>query len=219
MFGAINCDLNQVGSLYQQDLAYIQAAAFGTLARGAAPEIIQRLRNSRIAVRRVVEVGCGAGPLTGALVEAGFAVTGIDPSAELLAIARVAAPTAHFVNASIYETEISACDAIAALGEPLTYHAEGDDADLRISGFFQRASAVLPPGGVLIFDVIETGEPALTGRVWSSGDDGAVLVDTTEDPAWRTLVRNIETFRRAGEYYRRGRSASSAVVRYRDAVR
>jgi SAM-dependent methyltransferase len=194
-----------MSALYQQDLAYIQAARFGALARGAAPEIVRRLRAASIPIRRVVDVGCGAGPLTEALVEAGFEVTGIDPSAELLAIARAAVPAAHFVHGSIYDTEIPACDAIVALGEPLTYHSEGADADLRISEFFRRASAALPRRGILIFDIIECGEPSLTGRGWSSGEDWAVLVDTTEDAAQRTLVRNIETFRAMGEFYRRGR--------------
>ena len=106
--------------------------------------------------------------MTQALVDAGFDVTGIDCSAELLEIARAAVPTAHFINASIYGTAIPECDAIVALGEPLTYHAEGDNADLRVSEFFQRASAVLPPGGVLIFDIIECGEPSLNARVWSN---------------------------------------------------
>jgi SAM-dependent methyltransferase len=194
-----------VGSLYQRDLAYIQAAAFGSLARGAAPEVVRRLNTARCPIRHVVDVGCGAGPLTRALVDAGFEVTGIDCSAELLEIARAAVPTAHFIRASVHDTAIPACDAVVALGEPLTYHAEGDDADLRVSRFFQRASAVLPPGGVLIFDVIERGEPSLTARMWSSGADWAVLVDTREDPASRALVRDIQTFRSAGELYRRGR--------------
>src|SRR5205823_2492584 len=104
-----------------------------------------------------------------------------------------------------YDAVIPECEAIVALGEPLTYHPDGADAEDRIGGFFQRAATILPRGGVLIFDIIERGEPSLSGRVWSSGDDWAVLVDTTEDQASRTLVRNIETFRRAGEYYRRGR--------------
>jgi len=194
-----------VGTLYQQDLAYIQAAAYGRLARGAAPDIVRRLRSATIPVRRVVDVGCGAGPLTEALLQAGFEVTGIDSSAELLTIARAAAPTARFVNASIYDAELPACDAIVAIGEPLTYHAEDADADRRISGFFQRAATVLPDGGILVFDIIERGEPSLAGRVWNSGDDWAVLVDTTEDQASRTLVRDIETFRSTGELYRRGR--------------
>src|SRR5215469_15747135 len=46
-------------SLYQCDLAYVQAAAFGTLAQGAATEIIRRLQLSTAPVRKVLDVGCG----------------------------------------------------------------------------------------------------------------------------------------------------------------
>lgn len=191
--------------LYQRDLAYIQAAAFGALASGAAVEIVRRLGVATPRVRRVVDVGCGAGLLTKALVEAGFEVTAIDRSAELLEIARAAAPRARFLHASIYDIEIPPCEAIVALGEVLTYHPEGTDGDRRIHRFFESASAVLPGGGILIFDIIECGEPSLAGRVWSSGEDWAVLVDATEDLASRTLIRKIETFRGVGELYRRGR--------------
>jgi SAM-dependent methyltransferase len=191
--------------LYHCDLAYIHATAFEALARGASAEIVRRLRSSSVPLRRVLDVGCGAGPLTRALTDSGFDVTGIDPSAELLQLARARVPTGRFVQASIYDFEIRAYDAVIALGEPLTYHAEGTDADTLVGQFFQRVAEGLPPGGLLIFDVIGLGEPSLAGRSWMSGDDWAVLVETTEDQAERTLVRNIETFRRAGELYRRGR--------------
>jgi SAM-dependent methyltransferase len=190
--------------LYKQDLAYIQAAAFGNLAQGAAPEIIRLLKHAPVQIRRVVDVGCGAGPLSAALVEADFEVTGIDSSAELLAIARTANSKAHFIHGSVYETQIPACEAIVALGEALTYHAEGADADLLIGSFFQAASDVVPAGGMLIFDVIELGGPSLAGRYWNSGEDWAVLAETEEDQGSRTLVRNIETFRQVGQFYRRG---------------
>jgi len=189
--------------LYGCDLAYVQAAAYGTLARGAAAEIVRRLHSSSAQVRRVLDVGCGAGPLTEALIEAGFEVTGVDTSAELLELARANAPEAQFVHASIYEFKIRGYDAVVAVGEPLAYHEEGANADERIAGFFQRVSEALPPGGMLIFDVIGFGEPSLAGRTWNSGDDWAVLVETTENQPERTLVRNIETFRRIGEVYRR----------------
>jgi len=192
-------------SLYQSDLAHIQAAAFGSLARGAAPEIIRRLRGRTIAVRRVVDAGCGAGPLTQALDAAGFDVTGIDASRELLDAARAAATGAIFLHGSIYDTPLPQCEAIVALGEPLTYHEDPANADRLVRRFFERASAVLPPGGILIFDIIECGEPSLAGRFWSSGADWAVLVETTEDQRSRTLNRDIQTFRAAGEFYRRGR--------------
>jgi SAM-dependent methyltransferase len=141
--------------------------------------------------------------LTKALVDAGFEVTGIDTSAELLELARTNVPTAHFVHASVYDAQIRDYDAVVAVGEPLTYHSEGADADNLISGFLQRVAEALPPGGVLTFDVIGLGEPSLASRTWSSGDDWAVLVETTENQTERTLVRNIEVFRRVGDAYRR----------------
>ena len=190
-------------SLYREDLAHIHAAAFGGLARGAAPEIVRRLRNAAVRVRRVVDVGCGAGPLTRELAGAGFEVTGIDASDELLAIARAEVADARFIHGSAYEVALPECEAIAAVGEPLTYHESDDDA--RVAGFFRKAAEVLPPGGMLIFDLIETGEPSLAGRFWTSGEDWAVLAETEEDQKERTLVRRIETFRRVGELYRRGR--------------
>lgn len=192
------------GSLYSQDLAYIHAVAFGGLAEGAAPEIVRLLKSAEIPIRSVVDAGCGAGTLSAALVEAGFDVTGIDSSADLLAIARAAVPRASFVNASIYDVELPACQAIVALGEPLTYHPEGAEADRLLEDWFQRASTALPPGGLLIFDVIEPGEPSLAGRFWSSGEDWAVLVHTSEDQPNRALIRTIETFRRVGQLYSRG---------------
>jgi len=57
-----------------------------------------------------------------ALLETGFEVTGIDSSTELLAMARLAAPAAHFVHGSIYGIEIPPCDAIVAAGFRLPGH-------------------------------------------------------------------------------------------------
>jgi SAM-dependent methyltransferase len=190
-------------SLYQCDLAYVHATAFEDLARGAADEIVGRLRASKARVRRVMDVGCGAGPLTRALIEPGFDVTGVDTSAELLELARANVREARFVHASVYDTDVRSYDAVVAIGEPLTYHADGADADNLISAFFQRVAEALPTGGILIFDVIGLGEPSVAGRTWRSGDDWAVLVETTENQTERTLVRNIEVFRRVGQGYRR----------------
>lgn len=192
-----------MASLYQCDMAYVHSVAFESLACGAAPEIIRRLQFSKAPIQKVMDVGCGAGPLTKALVDAGFDVTGVDTSAELLKLADARVPTARFLNASIHEIEISGYDALIAVGEPLTYHSENVDADSLIGAFFQRAADALPPGGVLVFDVIGLGEPSLAGRTRSSGDDWAVLVETTEDQAARTLTRSIEVFRRVGGAYKR----------------
>jgi len=196
-------------ALYQCDLAYVHASAFETLARGAAREIILRLQSSRAPVRRVLDLGCGAGPLTEALVDAGFEVTGVDTSAALLERARVRVPKARFVQASIYDTEIRDYDAVVALGEPLTYHPEGVDADNLLETFFQRVAGALPSGGLLIFDVIALGDPPLAGRIWRAGDDWAAVVETTENQADRTLVRDIEVYRRIGDSSRCSREIHS----------
>jgi SAM-dependent methyltransferase len=191
-------------SLYGQDLAYIQAIAFGDFARATAPEIVRLLNTAAIPIRHVVDLGCGAGVLSASLVDAGFDVTAVDSSADLLAIASGRVPRARFVKASIYDFEFPDCEALVAIGEPLTYHADIADADRLLEKVLRDAAGVLPAGGMLMFDVIETGEPSLTGRVWSSGVDWAVLADIREDPAFRTLIRNIETFRQLGNMYRRG---------------
>jgi SAM-dependent methyltransferase len=204
--------------LYGQDLAYIQAVGFGEFARGVAPELVRRLRAASIAVGRVVEVGCGAGPLSAELVKSGFEVTGIDISAALLEIARAEVPAARFVCGSIYRQELSRCEAILAVGEPLTYHA-GPNGDELVRDFLRRAGEALPGGGVLIFDVIERGEPGFEGRSWKAGEDWAVLVDTREDQGSRALVREITTFRRVGELYRRGRETHRVRLFEADEIR
>lgn len=194
-----------MAGLYEADLAYIHAVGFETPARSAAPEITRRLRSAPAEVRHVVDAGCGSGALTAALVAAGFEVTGIDASAELLALARTAVPAARFVQASMYEADLPQCEAIVAVGEPLTYHSEPANADALVESFFRKAASTLPPGGVFVFDIIEPGQPSLAGRRWASADDWAVLSETTEDLPSRTLARYIETFRAVNGLYRRGR--------------
>jgi SAM-dependent methyltransferase len=199
-------------SLYEEDLAYVQAHAFGDFARAAAPYIVQRLREAAVPVRRVVDVGCGAGVTTRALVDAGFDTVAIERSAPLLAFARAAAPAASFVHASAYEVELPACHAILAVGEPLTYHAPGDDADAVLRAFFARCAGALSPGGLVAFDLIVTGEPSLDGAGFRSADDWAILYRTEEERPSRRLVRTIETFRRTGDLYRRAREVHHVRV-------
>jgi len=198
---------------YQEDLAYIQAVGFGALASGAMPAVIERLRACRIPVRRVVDVGCGAGISTRALVTAGFDTCAIEPSASLLAIARNAAPGARFEFGSVYDVALEPCEAILALGEPLTYHGPDVDADARLRTFFERAARALAPGGLMIFDLIEAEGAPLDARGWLSGDDWAILYETREDRAARRLTRVIETFRRPSADaigYRRAREVHEA---------
>jgi SAM-dependent methyltransferase len=192
-------------SIYGLDLAYIHAAAFENLAKGAAAEIVRRLKNCGTPVYHVLDVGCGAGPLTKSLVQAGFRVTGVDISCHLLEAARKNVPEARFIHRSAYDVELRGYQAIVAVGECLTYHADPASADSTVTNFFARAANGLPTGGMVIFDLIGLGQPSLDARTWVAGEDWAVLVETAEDQGRRTLVRSIDIFRRIDDLYRRSR--------------
>jgi SAM-dependent methyltransferase len=189
-------------AFYDEDLAFIQAAGFGELAAAATAAVIPRLKAS--GARRVVDVGCGAGVSTKALVDAGFDTLAIEPSAALLELARRAAPSAEFRQASAYHVALPSCDAILALGEALTYHDPTEDAAAHLRGFFGNASRALRKGGLLVFDLIETGDESLDARAWKAGPEWAVLSASAEDRELMQLTRVIETFRDAGgSSYRR----------------
>lgn len=192
-------------TLYEHDLALVQAEGFADFARRVAPEIVAWLRSRPHPVRRVLDVGCGAGISTAALVAAGFETIAIEPSLPLLERARAAAPGARFIHASVYDVELPACDAVLALGEPLGYHAPESDGLAKLVQLFAKVSDALPPGGVFAFDLITTGEPSLANRGGRSGPDWAIVYELHDDPARRLLTREIETFVRApgSELYRR----------------
>lgn len=193
-----------MAQLYDEDLAFIHAAGFGELAAAATAALIPQLKAR--GARRVVDVGCGAGVSTKALVAAGFDTLAIEPSAALLDLARRAAPTARFERASAYDFTLDSCDAVLALGEALTYHAPYEDGEARLRGFLGKASRALAPNGLLAFDLIETGGPSLAARAWQAGPDWAVLSATHEDTETSSLTREIETFRELGSGTYRRRS-------------
>jgi SAM-dependent methyltransferase len=202
--------------IYASDLAFIHAAAFGDLANAAIQSLIPRLKAGR--AQRFLDVGCGAGVSTRALVDAGLDTFAIEPSAALLELARNAAPAARFFHGSAYDVALPTCDAVLALGEALTYHLPSDDADAQLRGFFGSATAALPRGGQLVFDLIETGPTPLDARSWKSGPDWAVLSAATEDVEGKRLTREIETFRDLGAGYRRTREIHHVRLFERAAV-
>jgi len=195
-----------VTALYGDDLAHVHASGYGALAEAAVVDVVPRLRAA--GARTVIDVGCGAGVTTRALVEAGFSVLALEPSPALSALARAAAPGADVRCVSVYDADLPPCDAVLAIGEVLSYHPPDVDADARLRAVVLAASRALAAGGHLVFDVIVTGEPSLAARGWNAGPDWAVLVETREDG--RELTRAIETFRTLdGVAYRRTREVHS----------
>ncbi len=192
-------------TLYRQDLAFVHATAFTHIITQAMPGIIAHLQQTIPPGSLILDIGCGAGNSTRALTDAGYQTLGIDPSPDLFALARQAAPAARFQAGSAYDVTLDPCHAILAINEPLTYHAPDVDADALLQSFFRNAAAALPPTGQLIFDLILADGPALDSSGFKSTDTWALLWQNTHDRPGQRLTRSIEIFRQSGSDYRRSK--------------
>ena len=193
--------------MYSADLAYIHDSGFGTFAKRAAPELIRLLRAHDITSGRIVEVGSGSGILARCLVGAGYDVVGIDRSREMIALAREKAPKATFRVGSLTRAPIPRCRAVIAVGEVLSYVS----ASLR--PFFTRASNALAPGGLLIFDFMESAEHRTYERKIAEGRDWALISHAEVDAARTTLTRRMTVLRKVDGKYRRTRETHHIRLR------
>ncbi len=104
-------------------------------------------------VRTVLDLGCGTGNHALPLAERGYAVTGVDRSSEMLAIARTKADAAGadvcFIAGDVrYVDAQGPYDAALMMFAVLGYQHE--NADVRAA--FSNARRMLRPGGLFIFD-------------------------------------------------------------------
>jgi SAM-dependent methyltransferase len=208
---------------YARDLAYIHDAGFGEFAARAAPEIVRLLRARGIRRGRIVEIGCGAGTVARVLADAGFEVLGIDVSPAMIRLARRRAPQAAFRLASLATARLPPCEAIVAVGEVVSYVPRGSLSrraqQRRLTAFLQHARRALRPGGVLLFDFIDSIRGRTYARKRLTGRDWAIAVRAFAGTGGRTLTRRIETFRQAGEGYRRATETHRLRVCSREEMR
>jgi SAM-dependent methyltransferase len=190
---------------YRDDLAYVHDVGFGGYARNAAPVLLQALRQRGLTNGRVVELGCGSGILSAEVAAAGYDVEGFDISPAMIALARARVPGGRFHEQSLWSVDIPPCVAVAAVGECVNYLFDRANTDRALAKLFRRVYAALRPGGVFLFDVAEPGRVPGAGpqRGFREGEDWATLVVATEDRARRRLTREITSFRKVGELYRR----------------
>lgn len=190
---------------YGDDLAYVHDAGFGGLPRAAAMVLLEDLGRSGRDHGLVVDLCCGSGLLARELSDAGYEVLGIDISGAMLALAREKAPGGRFREESILAAEIPACVAVAAIGECFNYLFDEGNSRGALLGLLGRIHAALEPGGVLLCDVAGPGRAPGAGARQSHarGEDWAVLATAAEGGAGEILTREITTFRKVGELYRR----------------
>jgi SAM-dependent methyltransferase len=181
---------------YGPDLAAIHDAAFGDWARHAANVLLAHAPPGL-----VVDLGCGSGILAQEVSRAGRPVLGIDLSTAMLAIAKKRAPKATFRKASLLDTEIPPCAAVAIVGEGINYLFDGRDHARRLAALFRRVHDALQPGGILLLDAAGPGRAGGGTQTWREGKGWAVLAEARETGG--RLLRTIVTFRREGASWRR----------------
>jgi SAM-dependent methyltransferase len=191
--------------LYREDLAYIHDAGYGAVARAGAAVLLEALRGRGPGSGLVIDLGCGSGILSERVAAAGYDVLGIDLSADLLALARKRVPGGRFVQGSLWAAELPPCVAVAAVGEVVNYLSDGDGAGQGPRKLFRRVHAALALRGPFLMDLAGPGRVPGAGRSrhWAEGVDWAVLVSAEEDRKLRLLTRQITSFRKVGEGYRR----------------
>ncbi len=188
---------------YAEDLAYIHDVGFGDFATRAAPGLLDMLRRSGIERGLVVDLGCGSGIWARALLQAGYAVLGIDISTAMIDLARRKAPEATFQVASLLRVDLPPCVAVTAIGECLNYqfdqHGHSD-----LLALFRRIHSALQPGGLFLCDLIEPGYVGqhAVQRSYTEAADWAVLLEKCED-SQHQMTRSITIFRQVGDMYRR----------------
>jgi SAM-dependent methyltransferase len=192
---------------YRDDLAHIHDAGFGRFARGGAALLLDELRRGGIDRGLVVDLGCGSGILSEQLAGAGFDVLGIDLSESMIALARQRVPSGVFRVESLLTAKLPSCIAVASVGECFNYLFDERHSPEGVRLVLARAFAALLPGGILLFDAAETGRVPGGGpqKNFIEGDDWVVLVAAEEDREKGLLRRDITSFRKVGELYRRDR--------------
>jgi SAM-dependent methyltransferase len=173
-----------------------------------APGILRLLEPVRGG--QVVEIGCGSGLLTKYLVDAGHHVIATDASPAMIELAREYVPEVRIEQLRLPGDPVPGADAIVSVGHPLSYL----DDEQQIEQALAAIAGALRPGGVLAFDICDLaygqtrrGEPPL---VWF-GDDW-VLITRTSVPDPRAFRRDMTTFVRTGDLWRRDEETHDNVL-------
>ncbi|MFC4452616.1 class I SAM-dependent DNA methyltransferase [Deinococcus sonorensis] len=112
--------------------------------------VLNYARDQQVPVTRVLDLACGTGAMTAEFDRRGLNVTGLDGSAEMLAVARARLPQLGFVQADLRDFELGMrFDLITCVFDSLNNLTEPADLGRALA----RMRAHLKPGGLLAFDV------------------------------------------------------------------
>lgn len=188
--------------MYAADLARIHHEGFAGPAASGAMELKRALDEADLRHGTVVDLGCGSGVLSRIMAGDGYRVFGVDYSEDMLRLARQHVPSGEFVHGSVLDVPLPECVAVAAVGEIFCYAFDeraGLDAFART---MKRIYDALVPGGLFIFDVAGPGRVVPSPRTNCVDHENWTIVHRATEHG-DTLTREIITFTRTGETYRR----------------
>ena len=178
----------------------------------------------RPAARTVLELACGTGSILKQL-EPDFAVTGVDRSPAMLAVAAEKVPNARLVQADMTEVGLGeSFDVVLCLYDSINHLPSYSQWE----ALFDRAREHLADGGIFIFDInTEMRLRELAARpqqaIWF-GDGDLVLVDVVDAEGEGAVDWHLQVFEREeGSLYRlhseRIPEVSFSVERIRGSLR
>lgn len=184
-------------------LAWFYNRYWGARYHRQALPIADRLLLSRIPPgASLLDLCCGTGHFTRALVERGCRVTGIDSSESMLCFARENVPAAHFLALDarafdfppLFQAALSTFDSLNHLLDPR-----------ELVSVFQNVYHALLPGGLFLFDLnLEEAYRTEWGKSSSIiEEDHACIVRGGYDPLTRLGRTEITMFRREEGEWRR----------------
>ncbi len=206
---------------YDEDLAYIHDRGFGGFANQAAPGLLRLLRDHGIHSGLVVDLGCGSGIWARHLLHHGYEVFGVDQSSAMIQLARKSAPAAKFKIGSLFQTKLPSCNAVTSIGECISYLFDRNLKRDSLFQLFRNIYEALQPGGIFIFDVMESlpYELKYPKRIYLTGKDWVILFEATCDRKKRILTRHQVTFRKIVAHYRRSEELHHVRVLKRSLIR
>lgn len=196
---------------YSAAFAEIYNLRWGGFARQVGPLIRRLYETMPISQvnRTVLDLCCGAGHLAVHFLEAGYQVIGLDLSAPMLAHARENTQRFHalgqvrFIQGDASHFELTERVGLVVSTFDALNHLENSDALQRC---FECVYAVLPPGGVFVFDLnTRLGLRRWNGITIDDSSDEVLIInrgiyDGERDKAWTRITGFLQG---EGGLYRR----------------
>jgi SAM-dependent methyltransferase len=169
----------------------------------------------------VVDLGCGSGIWARHLHDHGYEVFGVDQSKAMIQLARKSVPAAKFKIGSLFQTKLPACHAVTSMGECISYLFDRNLKRDSLFKLFRNIYEALQPGGIFIFDVMESlpYELKYPKRFYLTGKDWVILFEAKCNRKKGILTRHQVTFRKIGSHYRRSEEVHHVRVLNRSLIR